>query len=210
MRSVCATLLVSLISSEAVAQNGLQWFVGAGPSVVSQRGYSILSSDPFAIQSSDTLLLGAVDGRGMALLGVARRLGGSALNLRIDVTYSRSTSPDGRAVWPWGLITRSALHEGKLGLLGGFEWNALPSSRWSPYIVTTVGAYQSRLAWNVDSTKTEANRSTRSHAVAAQVGFGIKAVLFGTNLFAESRREWWSSNWNDSRTIPLIVGIRLP
>src|SRR5688500_17237342 len=104
MRSLsAATFLIALVSSQAIAQNGFGWFVGGGPSMITQRGYSFLNDDPFhQLSSRDTVLLGGETGRGTATVGLARRLGSSALNLRLETTYQVATSDRGPTFWGFG------------------------------------------------------------------------------------------------------------
>ena len=188
----------------------MKWFVGAGPSTVTQRGLAILPQDRFDLSAGDTVISGGVSGRGVISVGVARTLGGTALNARVDATYQLTTSsPADPGRFPnVSFSNRNALRDEALGLQAGVEWNAVPKSTWSPYIVTTIGTLTSRLAWNTDSTETRSNRSHISTGVALNLGVGVRAVLLGANAFVEWRRQM-ANSVDGSRVMPLIIGVRL-
>ncbi len=142
-------------------------------------------------------------------MGVVRTLGGTALNSRMDATYQLTTSsPADPGRFPSAsLSNRNAIRDEALGFQAGVEWNAVPKSDWSPYIVTTIGTLTSRLAWNTDSTQTRPNRSDISTGVALNLGVGVRAALLGANAFVEWRRQM-ANSVDGSRVMPLIIGVR--
>jgi hypothetical protein len=200
-------LVLAAVAAEAGAQDNVKWLIGVGPTVVSRRGWLPLRENQFEVTADDTLIRGAATGRGIATLGVTRGLANTALNVRFDATYSLATSANGGSE-SWLARTRAALREETIGFQGGLEWNAIPSSAWSPYITTSVGTAHTRLRWNTDPAAAEPNRSTHSNAVTANFGFGLRAKILGRSAFVESRRQWLSND-RGSSVLPLTFGVRL-
>jgi len=177
------------------------------------RNYHILGGG-FEASSSDTLVTSAARGRVYASLAASHAIPKSSLSARTEFTYQLGTSDPGTTFgFGWGGFTtgpavRAGLREETIGLHQGLEWNAFPGKHGSPYLLTSVGAIGTRLKWNPDSTSAHPNRELRDVALAASIGFGIKARISKVDWFLECRRQAVGGSTLVTSSMPFMVGAR--
>jgi hypothetical protein len=220
-RVVAAVVAVlTLAAGVAMAQEKkVRWSVSGGPSgAQGPSGYVPQNGSNSNFTWSDPIISGANDGRFNLGVGASRPLSGS-LKWRLDLMYNLATSgprPDYTPCDPNNPPTgpfercggpRPALRdELVLGTIG-LQWDAFPSARWSPYLLTTVGFALSRLQWSRDHTATQPDETTFSRGLAYGYGLGMRFPLLGREAFVESRRHRTTHVYS-SKFVPLSFGIR--
>lgn len=213
--------LLTLSAGVAMAQEKkVRWSVSGGPSAANGPNGYVPQSDGSGSSFTWTgpIISGANDGRFNLGVGASRALTGS-LKWRLDLMYNLATSgprsdytpcdPNNPPTGPFDRCggPRPALRDELLLGTLGFQWDALPSSRWSPYLLTTAGVALSRLQWSRDHTATQPDETTLSRGFAYGYGLGMRFPLLGREAFVETRRHRTSHVYS-SKFVPLSFGIR--
>lgn len=218
MRTIVAFLVILIAATAEGQEKQTRWNVAFGPSgILGHNGFVPPpgSNDAFTFQAGDPIITGANQGRFNLGVGLTRPLAGS-LQWRLDLLYilgssapatnylscDGTTPPELMCSWP-----RAALRdELVLGTLG-FQWDALPKSRWSPYLLTTAGVALSRLQWSRDHTSSVGDETTTSRGVVLGYGMGARFPLWRYEGFVETRRHR-SAHIYSSKFVPLSIGVR--
>jgi hypothetical protein len=210
-------VLLILSAAGSVAQDRTwSWSIGGGPSMAlangrlfpqrhAPTGSSFTFDEPF--------VSAAENGEFNLLLGVARRLQGSALTARLDWLYNRATSAPKPFAWQPGPIfttipARPALLDEFHAVGLGLDWDARPGKSRAPYLLTSAGWLKSRSGWNPDSSSAVVTENViwRSSFIAGGIGF--RAPLLGRQLFVEWRRLTSLHGGVIPFAAPLTIGTR--
>lgn len=215
---VSALGMVSLTATSLIAQDSVRWrwSIGGGPNYPTGhvRFYQP-GSDGSRYVFDQPLITGASRHFGHVTVGASRRHPTTAITSRIDLLYNRGESPARNpAYYPpspmWGFFAaaRPALVDEMLAATYGLQWDALPTRRTSPYVLTYAGWAYSRLQWSSDPFSEQPDQATASHGHAVGVGGGIRHRVGNRELFLELRHPWVSSNVYSMGAAPLTFGIR--
>jgi hypothetical protein len=175
-----------------------------------QSGRFVVRSSSFcgSCDPSFDPIAGAVHGQYHVALGVSRQLIGSSLILRGEALYNRSvSSPQTYTPFYAGMPARPALRDESYVIDAGFEWDALPTKPWSPYLLTTVGLVFNRLGWNRDPNSHRIEEQEDSFGPLVGAGAGVRVSVGKRELFAEWRRHA-TANVYGSTFAPFSLGIR--
>jgi hypothetical protein len=190
---------------------GMRWSFSTGPTVAlpNDRVYSRDFNFCGACDPSTYPITGAEHGQYHFALGVSRQLLGSALILRGEALYSRSVSaPNTYRTWSQYVTSRPALRDEAYITDVGFEWSALPTRSWSPYLLTMFGLEFNRLRWSRDPTKDRLDDQYDSYGAIVSAGAGVRIRVGKRDFFTEWRRQAASHSVSGSTLAPLSFGIR--
>ncbi len=196
-----ACLLPSVLMAQAPARTQLT--VSAGLPSVSIDGR------PFFTRSG-VALVGAPDARYSFAFGIARSIPGSALELRAEYLYSRAVSTGGFVrEGDTGISGTMALRDECLGVAASLDWLALPTWRLTPYLVTGLGFYRSRLGTNPDPDSTTVTETYQIDLLGANIGGGLLLRLRRLSAFFEIRQQiYLSTDPHGSSYMPIVLGLR--
>jgi hypothetical protein len=207
--------LVLAASVAAVSMSGAQeaprirWSLAGGPSFSFGQGRPIVTrSNSFVATSADTVVLATSSAKYHVTLGASRELRGSALVARGELFYNRSLGSPAGAGQFYGLTTRQALREDVYGLNVGFQWDALPSKAFSPYLLTTAGVMHSRVGWSRDSSSRRVDTTSPSWGPTLAAGMGLRLRVAHREFFTEWRRYYRWHTLTGTTFVPVSFGIR--
>ena len=212
--------LVAFTTVGAQEPTKWRWSISGGPALITGHSYFIPSSKyQNTLSAEDTLVSGASAGRFNVTLSLSKRVPASALMFRSELSYfeggSRPRAFQTDTTWctpnciPAAPLFafRESLREQTMALAIGTEWLAFPRWRWSPYLLTTVGAYRTRMAWSKDAGSARADRTERFYGAITTMGVGSRVPLGRHDLFAELRRQrLWINEGSDFMS--LSIGLR--
>jgi len=200
---------LALRAAPAQDTTGFRWSLSTGPTMVtSGRGLVCGSGNAFGCSATE-FITGAQHGRHHLGVGVSKPIAGTALTLRADALYSRSTSsPNSWSGARAPVIARSALRDDWYSLGLGLQWDARPGAAWSPYMLTSAGLAFNRVGWNdADVMSSEINRWADDFGLFGALGAGMRVRVSRVELFSEVRRHYAPSLLG-SRPVPFSFGIR--
>jgi hypothetical protein len=213
--SVLVLVAMSHVSAQQTAR--WRWSLAGGPSVAFPNGRLVPQSgnDQFQFSSTEPIIRGAEDGVFNVMLGASRPLAGSALMARVELLYNRAVSsphPSNACLPPPFICvtdrSRPALHDESFAADLGLQWDALPSKAWSPYLLTSLGAMNSRLGWSRDSSSGHVDQSKSTYGAFAAVGAGMRHRIGRHEYFVEYRRHYTWLSLYGSTSVPFSVGFR--
>lgn len=211
LRVATACVLLTPFASAQTAPR-VRWSFSTGPTMAFQNGRFFAPDFRVCPQCDPPILpiTGAEHGQYHFALGVSRELLGSALILRGEALYNRSvSSPNAyRMFYPTSLPVRYALRDEVYVVDVGFEWDALPSRSWSPYLLTMVGVEFNRLGWSRDPGSAQIDEQHDSFGAIASAGAGMRVRIGKRELFTEWRRQAASRSVYGSSLAPFSFGIR--
>jgi hypothetical protein len=210
-RVAAACVLLAPFASAQTAPR-VRWSFSTGPTMVFQNERWVAPDFMLCGQCNPPThpITGAEHGQYHFALGVSRELLGSALILRGEALYSRSvSSPNSYRSTRYSFLTsRSALRDEAYVVDVGFEWDALPSKSWSPYLLTMLGVEFNRLGWSRDPVSTRIDEQYDSFGAIASAGVGMRVRIGKRELFTEWRRQNASRSVYGSSLAPFSFGIR--
>lgn len=207
MRWIPLALICVASVTQAQEKPRVRWSLSTGPSIAIPGNNYWFPYDP-----AEDAIGGGQHGRYHAALGVSRELGGTALVLRGEMLYNVSgSSHRSRHVMysspEFTIFQRYALRDESYAVSAGFEWSALPSRAWSPYLLTAAGWTMNRLRWSRDTTSAHLEGQHDSFGILLALGGGVRVRVGKTELFTEFRRYRKAGAYGSSFA-PLSLGIR--
>jgi hypothetical protein len=207
--ATACVLFATTVSAQPAPR--LRWSFSTGPTIVveNNRLYARDFIICGACDSSAYPITGAKNGQYHFALGVSRELFGSSLILRGEALYSRSVSSPNtfRALSPF-ITVRSALRDEAYVADVGFEWDALPSRSWSPYLITMAGVEVNRLRWSRDPKENRLDEQHDTYGAIGSIGAGVRVRVGKREFFTEWRRQATSRSVSGSNLAPASFGIR--
>lgn len=220
MRRQCvATLTMLLVSTSALpAQDSVRWRWSVAGGLTRNSGPgNLFQPSQFTTFLDRPLITGATRSLGHASLGLSRSLSATALSIRADLLYNRGESaPRDPASYPVlpspylgpSLNVRPALIDEMIVGTVGFQWDAMPRSRFSPYVLTSAGWTYSRLHWSEDPYSDRPDHVESSRAPVYDFGAGLRYQVGRRELFLEVRRPRSNAYVYGANILPLSLGLR--
>ncbi len=199
-RSILTVCCVTLVASPFVAgAQSTRWVVGAGPSASLGTGRVALGpSGPLA---------GAVSSGHHALLGLERRLGESAVDLRLELSGNqagtRYATYFNAANYP---SVRAATRDRAGAISIGAVFHAQRGARVSPYLLAGFGYMYSALGTNPDDQSASVTQQVVRHGIAGSMGAGVNLRVGTRDLFVEARR--FAKSTPGADYLPISLGLR--
>jgi hypothetical protein len=217
-RYVVIGLMLTLAVAAQSQEKKTRWSLSGGPTgFMGPNGWVSQDGDRMFTQD-EPVITGANRGRFNVGLGMSRPLSGS-LTWRIDALYNLATSapephytlcdPANPPTSPFFRCggPRAALRDDLVLGTVGLQWDAFPSSRWSPYLLTSAGVALSRLQWSRDPAASQPDETTMSRGLVLGAGLGVRFPLLRYEGFIETRRHRMSDVYS-SKFMPLSFGLR--
>ncbi len=176
-----------------------KWLLGIGPSEAVDAGR-------VALGPNGPLAGASASGR-HAMLGMERRLGQSAVDLRVELTGNEFSSHFATylATDVYSRV-RAATRDRSGSLSLGAIFRARREARWSPYMLGTLGYMYSALGTDPNDQSHAVTQETVRHGIGLAMGAGLNVRLGGRELFLEARR--FAKSTPGSSYIPITLGLR--
>lgn len=204
MGKICRRILtvcyITVVASPTLADaQSTRWLVGAGPSAALGTGRVALGpSGPLA---------GAVSNGRHALLGLERRLGESAVDLRLELTGNEAGTRYATYVNAANYSSVRAATRDRAGAVSiGAVFHAQRGARVSPYLLAGLGYVYSALGTNPDDQSASVTQQVVRHGVAGSMGAGMTLRVGAHDLFVEARR--FAKSTPGADCVPISLGLR--